>query len=120
MSKPLTFNQRRHLANLRIGCLKLRSETLRYVRPGIPYSERLCLTCSNGDKEVENEEHFLFRCSALTNMRSIWFKNLIKPADFESLSSNEKLDIVLNNSDNVKSTAKYIVDAFDVRSKVLF
>jgi hypothetical protein len=51
---------RRLFAAFRLGNHKLAVETQRYVRPKIPYEERKCQICQ---AEVENEIHFLFKCS---------------------------------------------------------
>ena len=59
--KPLTFQQRRILAKLRLGCLPLRIETGRYTRPKLSEEERTCLVCKNNnlvDISGENEMWF--------------------------------------------------------------
>ena len=120
LRKPLSFSQRKCLANFRIGSFKLRVETLRYVRPKIPYQERFCLTCPNGNNEIENEEHFLFHCNALVIPRQLWLEKLNKPSNFEILDLPQKLEIALNQDNNAKCTARYISEAFDIRSRILF
>ena len=119
LSKPLNFFQRRAIANLRIGSFKLKIETQRYFRPKIPYERRFCVVCPNENFEIENEEHYLFSCTAYGNLRKLWLSCLDKPGNFDSLEINEKLNIVLNMAANTKATANFILGAFDTRSKLM-
>ena len=114
------YFQRKSFANFRIGTFKIRIETQRYFRPKIPLEEHYCVTCPDVNYEIENENHYLFTCSAYSQIRQVWLSLLEKPEDFDFLSLDEKLKIVLNKSINVKPTVKFIVDAFDIRSKTLF
>ena len=41
------------------------------------------------------------------------------PANFESLSFQEKFKIVLNKPENIKPTAIFIFNAYNLRSKIL-
>jgi exonuclease III len=54
------------LTRLRISNHKLHIEIGRYKRPYLPREERICELCAG---EVEDEAHFLFNCSVLTNIR---------------------------------------------------
>ena len=83
LSKPLNFFQRRALANIRIGSFRLRVETLRYFRPKVPYERRFCVTCPNHHFEIENETHYLFSCTAYSDLRHAWLDSLEKPENFE-------------------------------------
>ena len=117
--KPLNFFQPRALANLRIGSFKLKIETQRYFRPKIPYEQRFCVTCPNPNNEIECETHYLFSCTAYDGLRESWLTNLEKPDNFNSLDIQQKLKIVMNRAANVKPTANYILNAFEIRSKIL-
>ena len=120
LSKPLNFFQRRAIANIRIGSFRLKIETLRYMRPKIPFDRRFCVTCTNHNYEIECEQHYLFSCTAYTNIRQSWLSSLEKPDNFDDLEDNgEKLDIALNVAANIKLTANFILSAFDIRSKIL-
>ena len=119
LSKPLNFFQRRALANIKIGSFRLRVETLRYFRPKVPYERRFCVTCPNHHFEIENETHYLFSCTAYSDLRHAWLDSLEKPENFEYLDIKQKLNIVLNISSNIKPTANFILGAFDIRSKIL-
>ena len=48
-----------------------------------------------------------------------WFSDLKIPEHFMTLEPPEKLKLVLNVSENVKSTAQFILNAFNVRSKIV-
>ena len=85
-------------------------------RPRLPAEERLCLVCNNG--EVEDEAHFLLRCTAYTRQRSILLEKLRDQVSFMLLSDKAKLSIILNG-ELVKSTAQFIIDSFDQRSLLL-
>ena len=119
LSKPLNFYQRRAIANIRIGSFRLKIETQRYVRPKIPFDRRFCMTCPNHNYEIECEQHYLFSCTAYSNLRQSWLSSLEKPDNFDNLDSGEKLNIVLNIGANIKMTANFILSAFDIRSRIL-
>ena len=126
--KPLNFHQRRLMAKTRLGCLPIRLETGRYSIPRLPESERFCLVCKiyknnptnnpNLDS-IESEIHYLFSCTAYSNERDDWFKKMTLPADFDLLTLDCKLKIVLNDPLNVKVTSQFITKAYDIRSKIL-
>ena len=120
LSKPLSYHQRRSLANLRVGSFRIRVETMRFFRPKVPYERRFCVTCPNINQEIECEVHYLFSCSAYHDLRQPWMLKLQKPDNFEILSLKDKLKVVLNDPMNVKHTAKFILDAFSARSKIIF
>ena len=62
LKKPLSFIQRKFTAKIRLGCLEIRLETVRWARPRLPEESRIRLVCPNQDKEPETELHFLFNC----------------------------------------------------------
>ena len=51
--------------------------------------------------------------------RLAWLEKLNVPSNFLLLSQNSKLGLVLNNHNNVKTTAQYIINIFDKRSKIV-
>ena len=112
--KPLSFIQRKFLAKLRLGVFTLRIETGRFMRPRLPAEERLCLICNCG--EVEDEAHFLLRCTKLTTERDKLFEKIPDRVSFEVLPDRDKLKVLLNGSDLVKSTSQFIINSFDKRS----
>ena len=116
---PLSFVQKMFLAKTRLAALPIRLETGRYERPRLLEQERLCPSCKNGES-VENEEHFIFFCEKYHFLRQEWLTRVKKPVNFCDLNLSEKFKIIFNESDNVKITAQYIVNCYDVRSKILF
>ena len=129
ITKPLTFHHRRMLARTRLGCLPLRVETGRYSVPRLPEHMRTCLMCRAPDQlvdvndvefgPVETETHFLYECEAYSAERGIWFGKMILPGDFETLPVEIKLKTVLNDQENIKFTAQFIVEALNIRSKLI-
>ena len=112
--KPLSFIQRKFLAKLRLGVLTLRIETGRFQRPRLPQEERICLICQSG--EIEDEAHFHLWCEASSQERQSLFEKLSDPISFQLLPDKGKLELLLSNSDLVKSTAQFIINSFDKRS----
>ena len=110
------------MAKLRLGSLQLRIETGRYCKPRLDESLRVCLLCSEQSSSqplpIENEIHFMFYCFSLNSLRTKWLRQLLLPANFTSLDDASKMSIVLNDENNVKETAQYLIDAFDLRGKL--
>ena len=119
LTKPLTFIQRKFLAKIRLGCLEIRVETGRYARPRLPAESRLCQVCENNDQKVEDEFHFIFECNKYDQERSFWLNKLKVPDNFITETQEKKLDLVLNDHSNVKLTAQFIINIFDIRSKIV-
>ena len=116
--KPMSFVCRKHLALIRLSNLSLRLETGRFERPRLEFNERFCLSCTD-NISVEDEFHFIYKCVSYNDLRTVWFDKLTLPDNFEALENYEKLSLVLNCPENVKCTAQYIVDAFNLRSKIV-
>ena len=125
VSKPLSFLQKKIIAKIRLGSLELRIESGRFSRPRLQVHERVCLLCRDTNQadgqepSVETEFHFIFICSHYNTLRLSWIESLVKPENFDGLSEGEKLSVVLNDAENVKSTAQFITRAYSMRSKVI-
>ena len=78
----------------------------------LPIEQWLCY-CNNG--ETESEYHLLFICAKYDHLRQIWFERLSKPEHFNILPNQEKFKITLNDPNNVKYTAQYLIDMLDLR-----
>ena len=63
-----------NLAQLRTSAHNLAIETGRYARPAVPSSERKCKMCDLD--EVEDEVHFVNRCTAYEEDRRELFGNV--------------------------------------------
>ena len=68
---------------------------------------------------VESEIHFLYDCKAYSAERGIWFGKMTLPENFEALPVKIKLKTALNDQMNIKFTAQFIVEALNIRSKLL-
>ena len=113
--KPLTFIQRKSLAKLRLGVLALRIETGRYEYPKLPEEQRSCLIC--GQDTVENEIHFLIYCPVYNEKRTELY-NSVDRLDFPTMTDIRKVQYLTSDENIVKRTAQYIVDSWNIRSKI--
>ena len=68
---------------------------------------------------VANELHSYFQCGLYADLRRVWISKLNVPANFHELSAAEKFQLIFNKPENVKTTAQYIIDAFNKRSKIV-
>merc|ERR1712208_17151 len=114
MGKPLSFLEHRIISKLRLGILPLRIETGIYLRPIVPENQRTCY-CNSG--QVESEYYVLFQCQMYKKLREAWLNKLVKPDNFDNASPQEKLKTVLNESENVKHTAQFILSLMDQRRR---
>ena len=111
LEKPLSFLQRKSMAKLRLGVLPIRLETGRYERPILPADQRLCQQCSLG--VPEDEAHFTLECPRNSILREKLLSHTNE--SFKYLNPTEKLKYLLNNSEIVKQTSQFVIDAFDNR-----
>ena len=119
----LPFILRKKLAQLRLGCLPIRIETDRYTRPIVHRDQRYCIQpkCENivsdlsdSMKHVENEYHFLMKCSQYDQLRSQMFVQ-IQAVDFAEMNDPDKFVFLLTTQCVAKIVAQFIVDAYDER-----
>ena len=68
----------------------------------------------------ESESHFLLFCPAYSRLRQDWLSKLELPENFELFSPEKKLCTLINDANNVKQTAQYIIDAYNLRSKIIY
>ena len=101
----------------------IRVETDRYTRPIVHRDERYCLQpkCKNNvmnlddcSKHVENEYHFLMKCSQYDSIRAKMFEQ-IQVVEFSLLNDDAKFIFLLTTQSVAKLVAQFIVDAFDAR-----
>ena len=125
VTKALSFFERKHMARLRLGCLQLRIESGRYVRPPLTINERICLICSESkaqqgsEPEIETETHFLLFCEKYDILRNKLFSIIYKPENFGIMDEATKLNVILNLPENCKHTAQFIADAYSMRNKII-
>ena len=60
-----------------------------------------------------------FYCPGYEVLRNQWLDSIILPDGFERLTDGEKLKIALNTPTNIKASAKFIIQAFYLRSTIL-
>ena len=113
LARPLSFLQRKHMAKIRLVVLPLRVETGRYEIPRVEYSLRLCKQCALS--EVENEEHFLLRCTK-HNTRRVALLSELNLANWDQWDSKQKIVYLLNNPSSLRATARFIVESYNARS----
>ena len=119
----LPFILRKRLAQLRLGCLPIRIETDRYTRPIVHRDQRYCLqpNCDNtvsnlsdNAKHIENEYHFIMKCSQYDQLRSEMFAQ-IQAVEFSQMNDDAKFIFLLTTQSVAKLVAQFIVNAFDAR-----
>jgi hypothetical protein len=116
----LPRGQRAYLAQLRCGILPLFIETGRFKRrngQAVPVHERICEFCDIG--EVEDESHFMFRCTFYADLREEFFHQVLeKYPEFMQLNNNEKLTLCM--TDLHRETAALVKNAFLFRRQHLY
>ena len=118
--KPMSFIQRKKLNKFCLSCLELKIETGRYLH--LPENERLCEIHESCLKQAiqENEFHFLLFCPAYSDIRTSWLNKLELPENFQQSPVEEQVSTLINDITNVKATAQFIVDAYNLRSRILY
>ena len=106
VGKPLSFVERKTVSKLRLGILPIRLETARYMRPVLPEDQRLCY-CNDGN--IENEYHVMFVCSKYHQLRQAWLSKISCPDLLSLLTPSDKFKWTLNEPNNVRFTAQYLV-----------
>ena len=99
-----------------MGILPIRIETGRYERPKLLAAERTCQICNSNT--VEDEAHFLLYCPKYSALRDRLF-SLVEDMNFENRENKEKIKFLTSDSTMVKFTAQYLIDAFDLRYKIV-
>ncbi len=113
----LNWQQRSMLCQLRCGILSLRIETCHYGSKPLPSEDCICLLCNS---EPETELHFLLDCNLYHQQTDIYaFVNSIN-LQFTNLDVPSKFDLIMNNPNDIKCTAQFIVTCYDLRCKHLF
>ena len=119
----MPFKQRKRLAQLRLGCLPIRLETERFARPILPAEQRYCLQpeCDNTTqnlpdhgKHVDNEFHFLIKCSQYRSLRKELFDKIRIP-NFHIFEDTDKFIYLLTTKHVAHIVSSFIADAFELR-----
>ena len=119
-------NQRCHLSRLRVSAHQLGVEVLRYRRPPVPRSERMCVYCPPGPghpgaRPLDDECHCVTECvvgqaDRLDVYQSIGSRNL----DFPNLSNINKFKFLVcpSNPTDCKTVSRYLQRQFDRRDQI--
>ena len=101
------FQQRRHINKLRCSDHALEMEKGRHKKGNkrTLANERICTLCKNG--QVEDEEHFLLKCDACKSLRT--------KHKFEHFTEV----LAFFNEETLSTFAKYLIEAFKIREKIL-
>ncbi len=102
---------------LRISSHKLRIETDRYTSPKIPPNQRLCNHCNSN--EIEDEFHFIMKCSLYSDFRQKLFKDLTDLLEIDSgeINDNDKFLFIMGAGDYdiINPVSEFIQNAFERR-----
>ena len=118
LTEVTNCKHRSALTRLRLSSHRLEIETGRYTRPKTDRDERFCTYCKFMGKDVvEDEIHFLTTCPLYYEIR----ENLVSSQILNNnvWTTEEKFLQIMSDSDNIKTTAKYIYLAFAERQMKL-
>ena len=83
----------------------------------IPLEERLCTLCEFN--EIEDESHFLFKCSLYDELRREWVSHIVnKTANFLELDKINKFKVIFDTHHRI--TAKFILRCYQLRKESLY
>ena len=102
------------MTRLRLCSHSLEIETGRWDRPETDRKDRHCFYCkTHGKHEVEDEGHFLIICPLYRDLRETLLpQNILHD---NSLRIEDKVTQIMSDTENVKSVAKFIYQAFEDR-----
>ena len=101
----LPYQSRKVISRTRCSNHPLAIEKGRHTNPKTPRQERFCKLCD--DQVVEDEDHFLLKCTTYTHLRDHYQINHDNVPDFL-------------NMENQSLLAKYLLSAYELRERLLF
>ena len=111
----LSSSERSAMAQFRFGILPLNIETGRFRNQAL--EERLCTLCEFN--EIEDESHFLFKCSLYDELRSEWVSHIVnKTANFLELDKINKFKVIFDTHHRI--TAKFTLRCYQLRKESLY
>ena len=109
---------RRVASKFRIGNHNLRIENGRFTILKTPENLRICYHCTLNS--VEDEMHFLFRCTFYDDLRNFLFDKVIeRDGLFAHFDYHDKVLFLFNNADPhiTRLTAAFVFGAMEKRNK---
>ena len=91
----------------------------RHFKNKIPVENRLCTLCNLN--EIEDEAHFMLKCSHYTEVRENMFATISDVYDnFDNLSDNDKFILLMGvkDYDCILPIIRFVNSAFDIRKNV--
>ena len=115
----LKRSKRSTFCKLRVSAHRLKIEMDRYKHPRIPPEQRLCILCNHN--EVEDEFHFIMRCSLYDDIRSNLLSTIREMFNLNNMDNIDTFNLLMsvNNYDSVNEVAKYITLAFEKRATLI-
>ena len=103
---------------LRISAHPLMIEKGRHFHPKIPVDQRICTLCSLN--EVEDERHFMLKCTYYADLRAKLFSNISEIYDINNMSDNDKFLLLMGfqDYDTITLVIKFVKCAFESRVTV--
>ncbi len=112
----LQRNLRSPLCKLRVSAHQLMIEKGRYAIPKIPVENRICNICDLN--EVEDEFHFIMKCSAYSDIRSLLLSQIDEAYMTDGFSDMDYFLQIMKVSDldAIKYVALFVKSAFEIRA----
>ena len=101
----LPYHLRKVLSRIRCSSHPLAIEKGRQKNPKIPREERLCTLCE--ERVVEDEEHFLLKCTTYTHLR-----------EHHQINSQNVPEIL--NMENQYKLAHFLLSTLELRQRLLW
>ena len=108
--------QRSLVTKFKVGVLPIRLETGRYK--GLGEEKRTCELCLSG--EIENELHFIFKCTSLEASRNKIISLLHKRIKGVSEMKDIEILKVMLQEEHVKEFASGLVTMYEHRKELLY
>jgi hypothetical protein len=106
------------VAQFRLGSHSLFVESMRWKRPHVPRSQRICRCCSLG--QVEDELHVAVECPAYNMLRDNFMRAVETGRDLSVTSPNIMISLMdCVNQDQWKALAEYLRRCYALRANTL-
>ena len=112
------LNHRKSLTRFRMSNHSLMIEKGRHLRPKLERGERKCFICKT---DVEDEFHFVTKCSLYTGERKCLFNTFSnKCNNFESMTEKQRFIYIFSNEDIdlARALSKFLFRSFKLRDLI--